>query len=61
VDLPQQLSAQLKSLARNNGQTLFMVTLAALSVVLSRFSGQSDLRIGAPNAGRTRSELEGLI
>ncbi|WP_178118564.1 amino acid adenylation domain-containing protein [Pseudomonas sp. SZ57] len=61
VDLPQQLSAQLKSLARNNGQTLFMVTLAALSVVLSRFSGQSDLRIGGPNAGRTRSELEGLI
>ncbi|POP90970.1 non-ribosomal peptide synthetase [Pseudomonas syringae pv. syringae] len=61
VDLPQQLSAQLKSLARNNGQTLFMVTLAALSVVLSRFSGQSDIRIGAPNAGRTRSELEGLI
>ncbi|MCK9776010.1 amino acid adenylation domain-containing protein [Pseudomonas syringae] len=61
VDLPQQLSTQLKSLARNNGQTLFMVTLAALSVVLSRFSGQSDIRIGAPNAGRTRSELEGLI
>ncbi len=61
VDVPQQLSAQLKSLARNNGQTLFMVTLAALSVVLSRFSGQSDIRIGAPNAGRTRSELEGLI
>ncbi|MCF8985899.1 amino acid adenylation domain-containing protein [Pseudomonas syringae] len=61
VDLPQQLSAQLKSLARNNGQTLFMLTLAALSVVLSRFSGQSDIRIGAPNAGRTRSELEGLI
>ena len=61
VDLPQQLSAQLKSLARNNGQTLFMLTLAALSVVLSRFSGQSDIRIGVPNAGRTRSELEGLI
>ncbi|WP_147466849.1 condensation domain-containing protein, partial [Pseudomonas amygdali] len=61
VDVPEQLSAQLKSLARNSGQTLFMLTLAALSVVLSRFSGQADIRIGAPNAGRTRSELEGLI
>ncbi|RRV07249.1 amino acid adenylation domain-containing protein [Pseudomonas sp. v388] len=60
-DLPQALSAQLKTLARNNGQTLFMLTLAALAVVLSRYSGQSDIRIGAPNAGRTRSELEGLI
>ncbi|WP_054084020.1 non-ribosomal peptide synthetase, partial [Pseudomonas savastanoi] len=61
VDVPERLSAQLKSLARNSGQTLFMLTLAALSVVLSRFSGQADIRIGAPNAGRTRSELEGLI
>ncbi|EGH17315.1 pyoverdine sidechain peptide synthetase IV, D-Asp-L-Ser component, partial [Pseudomonas savastanoi pv. glycinea str. race 4] len=59
VDVPERLSAQLKSLARNSGQTLFMLTLAALSVVLSRFSGQADIRIGAPNAGRTRSELEG--
>ncbi|EGH20759.1 pyoverdine sidechain peptide synthetase IV, D-Asp-L-Ser component, partial [Pseudomonas amygdali pv. mori str. 301020] len=41
VDVPEQLSAQLKSLARSSGQTLFMLTLAALSVVLSRFSGQT--------------------
>ncbi|EGH99244.1 pyoverdine sidechain peptide synthetase IV, D-Asp-L-Ser component, partial [Pseudomonas amygdali pv. lachrymans str. M302278] len=61
VDLPEHLSAQLKTQARNSGQTLFMLMLAALSVVLSRFSGQADIRIGAPNAGRTRSELEGLI
>ncbi|MBA1231552.1 amino acid adenylation domain-containing protein [Pseudomonas viridiflava] len=61
VDLSEQLSAQLKTLARSRGQTIFMQVLAALSVVLSRFSGQSDIRIGAPNAGRTRSELEGLI
>ncbi|WP_439852776.1 amino acid adenylation domain-containing protein [Pseudomonas syringae] len=61
VDLPEQLSAQLKIQARNNGQTVFMLMLAALSVMLSRFSGQADIRIGAPNAGRTRSELEGLI
>ncbi|MBX8517028.1 amino acid adenylation domain-containing protein [Pseudomonas cichorii] len=60
-DLPEKLSAQLKTLARNNGQTVFMLTLAALSVVLSRYSGQADIRIGAPNAGRTRRELEGLI
>ncbi|MEE4678018.1 amino acid adenylation domain-containing protein, partial [Pseudomonas alliivorans] len=61
VDLSEQLSTQLKALARGRGQTIFMQVLAALSVVLSRFSGQADIRIGAPNAGRTRSELEGLI
>ncbi|MHA6193813.1 non-ribosomal peptide synthetase [Pseudomonas wadenswilerensis] len=61
ADLPADLSAQLKQLARGNGQTLFMLVLAAMAVVLSRYSGQADIRIGAPNAGRTRSELEGLI
>ena len=61
VDLSEHLSTQLKTLARSRGQTIFMQVLAALSVVLSRFSGQADIRIGAPNAGRTRSELEGLI
>ncbi|MEE1925826.1 amino acid adenylation domain-containing protein [Pseudomonas sp. 148P] len=61
ADLPAALSAQLKQLARGNGQTLFMLVLAAMAVVLSRYSGQADVRIGAPNAGRTRSELEGLI
>ncbi|OLS62233.1 non-ribosomal peptide synthetase [Pseudomonas putida] len=61
ADLPAGLSAQLKQVARNNGVTLFMLTLAAMSVVLARYSGQADIRIGAPNAGRTRSELEGLI
>ena len=61
ADLPTGLSAQLKQVARNKGVTIFMLTLAAMAVVLSRYSGQGDIRIGAPNAGRTRSELEGLI
>ncbi|WP_175653603.1 non-ribosomal peptide synthetase, partial [Pseudomonas sp. Marseille-P9899] len=61
ADLSAALSEQLKRVARTQGVTVFMLTLAALSVVLSRYSGQADIRIGAPNAGRTRSELEGLI
>ncbi|QXI26872.1 non-ribosomal peptide synthetase [Pseudomonas vanderleydeniana] len=61
ANLPPQLSAQLKARARQNGQTVFMQALAALAVVLARSSGQADIRIGAPNAGRNREELEGLI
>jgi amino acid adenylation domain-containing protein len=49
------------ALARGEGTTLFMVLLAALDVVLARWSGQQDVVIGTPVAGRTRSELEGLI
>ncbi|HEX2208939.1 MAG TPA: amino acid adenylation domain-containing protein, partial [Longimicrobium sp.] len=54
-------AARVADLARREGATLFMVLLAALDVVLSRWSGQQDVVIGTPVAGRTRSELEGLI
>ncbi|AXO88719.1 non-ribosomal peptide synthetase [Pseudomonas parafulva] len=60
-DVPAELTERLKARARGNGHTLFMLTLAALAVVLSRYSGQADIRIGAPNAGRNRKEVEGLI
>ena len=41
--------------------TLFMVLVAGFSVVLGRWCGQDDVVVGAPTAGRTRAELEGLI
>ncbi|RYZ32583.1 MAG: non-ribosomal peptide synthetase, partial [Myxococcaceae bacterium] len=41
--------------------SLFMVLLAGWQVLLSRYSGQTDISVGSPIAGRTRSELEGLI
>ncbi|MFK5733605.1 amino acid adenylation domain-containing protein [Pseudomonas urmiensis] len=61
ADLPPALSSALRSLAQSKGQTVFMVLLGALAVVLSRYSGQDDIRIGVPNAGRNRKDLEGLI
>jgi amino acid adenylation domain-containing protein len=59
--LPTELTASLNELARREGATLFMVLLAAFNVVLSRWSGQSDIVVGSPIAGRTHRELEGLI
>ncbi|MGH9971183.1 MAG: condensation domain-containing protein, partial [Pyrinomonadaceae bacterium] len=53
--------AGLKSIARQEGATLFMTLLAAFAALLSRYSGQKDLLIGAPIANRNREELEGLI
>jgi len=41
--------------------TLFMTLLAAFQVLLSRYSGQSDISVGTPIAGRNRLETEGLI
>ena len=59
--LPVDLTAGLYKLARGEGVTLFMVLLAAFQVLLSRWSGQNDVVVGTPIAGRTHRELEGLI
>src|SRR5262249_46011286 len=59
--LPPELTRALGRLARAEGATLFMVLLAAFQVVLSRWSGQRDVVVGAPIAGRTHRQTEGLI
>ncbi|HTG31297.1 MAG TPA: non-ribosomal peptide synthase/polyketide synthase, partial [Thermoanaerobaculia bacterium] len=59
--LPAELSAGLARLGRSHGATLFMTLLAGFEVLLSRVTGQSDLSVGTPVAGRTRLEMEDLI
>ncbi len=59
--LPATLVAELQALGQREGATLYMVLLAAWSVLLSRYSGQDDVVVGSPIAGRTRGEVEGLI
>jgi amino acid adenylation domain-containing protein len=51
----------LRALARQENATLFMLLLAAFAALLYRYSGQSDVLIGTPVAGRTLPELENLI
>ena len=45
----------------SRASTLFMTLLAAFQMLLSRYSGQEDIVVGTPIAGRTRRETEGLI
>jgi amino acid adenylation domain-containing protein len=61
VHLPRELSDSIQALAQREGVTPFMVLLAAFKVVLHRYSGQEDISIGMPIAGRDRPELERLI
>jgi amino acid adenylation domain-containing protein len=60
-ELPKQLVSALHHLARHQDVTLFMVLLAAYNILLFRCSGQEDILIGTPIAGRSRLELENLI
>ncbi|MET0395502.1 MAG: amino acid adenylation domain-containing protein, partial [Longimicrobiaceae bacterium] len=59
--LPPELSGALWALARAEGATPFMVLLAAWQVLLARWSGQEDVVVGTPVAGRTAAETEGLV
>ncbi len=59
--LPAELTARLRGFSRRAAATPFMVLLAAWSALLRRVTGQDDLPIGAPIAGRTRPEIERLI
>jgi non-ribosomal peptide synthetase component F len=59
--LPPALCSGLRELARGQGATLFMLLLAAYKVLLLRYSGQRELRVGVPVANRGRVESERLI
>jgi amino acid adenylation domain-containing protein/thioester reductase-like protein len=59
--VPAALTKALNDLARQSGSTLFMVALAAYHLLLSRWSGEQDVVVGSPIAGRTRPEIENLI
>jgi amino acid adenylation domain-containing protein len=61
ITLPQSLSADLKRLADSQGTTLFVTLLAAFQSLLHRYTGQAEINVGIPTAGRDRIELEGLI
>ncbi|MFE3262527.1 amino acid adenylation domain-containing protein, partial [Nocardia sp. NPDC059229] len=53
--------AKLTELARTRGATLFMVMHSALAALLSRLSGEADIAIGTPVAGRGERALDDLI
>ncbi|WP_442940787.1 non-ribosomal peptide synthase/polyketide synthase [Nostoc sp.] len=61
LKLDALLTQQLKKLSQESGSTLFMTLLAGFVVLLSRYSGQTDLVVGSPIANRNRIEIEELI
>jgi amino acid adenylation domain-containing protein len=59
--LSWELIARVRKVAAEEDCTLFMALLAGFAVLLHRYSGQSEVIIGTPVAGRNRVELEQLI
>jgi len=61
VHLPATCATRLAALGREHGATTFMVLLAGYQTLLHRLTGQEGISVGAPIAGRSRREIEGLI
>ncbi len=61
VRLSAALTSALKALGERESATLFMTLLAAFKIVLGRWSGQEDIRVGTPVAGRSHAQTEPLI
>ena len=59
--LAEELTLRLKELGQRERATLFMTLFAAFEVLLHRYSGQEDIAVGVPIAGRTRPEIHGMI
>ena len=60
-ELSRELSNALVALSRRENVTLFMTLLAAFKALLSRYTGQDDIVVGSPIAGRNHTETENLI
>lgn len=61
VCLPQELSSELRAHAQREKQSLFTVMLAALVVLLHKYSGHRDVIIGCPMANRPMEELHDVV
>jgi len=61
VVLAPRLCEALRQGSRGMGVTLFMLLVAAFKVLLYRITGQDDILVGFPSAGRTYAETEPLI
>ncbi len=59
--LDQDLTKQLKNLARESGVTLFMLLLSAYNILLAKLSGQNDIVVGTPIDSRFRGDFQNTV
>ncbi|WP_128430369.1 non-ribosomal peptide synthetase [Streptomyces cyaneus] len=60
-EVPGEIVAGLKELARERGATLFMALTAAVKAVFARYTGQEDIAVGTATSGRGQGAMEHLV
>lgn len=59
--LSQEISGKLQGIAKDHGATMYMVLLAAYNTLLYKYTGQEDIIVGSPIAGRPHADLQNMI
>ncbi|MDW7617333.1 amino acid adenylation domain-containing protein [Peribacillus simplex] len=59
--LDEEMTEGLRKMVREEEATLHMVLLAAFNVLLSKYSGQEDIVVGVPIAGRPHADLQNIM
>lgn len=59
--LDAEVTAQLRKINSQSGSTMYMVLLATINILLAKYTGQEDIIIGSPVAGRSYADLENMI
>ena len=59
--IPKRTADAIAAVGKQENATLFMTLLAVFKILLSRYSGQTNISVGTPIANRTQGETEGLI
>jgi len=60
-EIDEELTASLNNLANRTGTTLYMVLLSAFQVLLYKYTGQEDIIVGSPIAGRNHNDLQNIV
>ncbi|MFE6503756.1 amino acid adenylation domain-containing protein [Kitasatospora sp. NPDC057738] len=61
IELPRAVSRRIRELSREHNATPFMTMFTLLNVLLSRYSGQTDIVVGIPSANRDLPELDSML
>ncbi|MCC5438880.1 non-ribosomal peptide synthetase [Clostridium botulinum] len=59
--LDSKKTKELRKICKANGATMYMTLLTTFNILLSKYTGQEDITIGSPTAGREHIELESVV
>ena len=59
--IDQELSEKIKRVGNDSGATLYMTLLSAYNILLSKYSGQEDIIVGSPIAGRQHADFQNIV